>query len=182
MKTLNRALALKDEYYPSLLEKKEVSPCIFLIHHSEVRQAAKAIGDYISQRGQVDIYLDLSKGMDIVAPDESFLQIFAEGFAWSSHVMILSSSGSSRFRSLTSLFEHLQKSFMPSSCLLLKDHFPFSIPSCLEILGGIKSLNEYLMRISPENNEIIFNNSDYNGLLAHTAPHHPLDAHLNWKD
>ena len=183
MKALNRALALKKGYSSSLLmEKKEISPCIFLIHHSAARKTAKAIGDYIAQRGQVDIYLDLSKGIDIVAPDESFSQIFAEGFAWSSHAMILSPPDSSYSACLTSFFEHMQKSFIPSSFLLLKDHPPFTIPSSLEILGGIKSLNEYLMGVSPENNTIIFNNPDYDGLLAHTAPHHPLNDYLNWKD
>ena len=183
MDVINRAIALKKGNSSSLLmEKKEISPCIFLIHHSATLNATKTIGDYITQRGQVDIYLDLSKGIDMVAPGESFLQIFAEGFSWSSHVMILSLPDSSHFERLTSLLSHMQKSSIPSSLLLLKDHPPFSIPPGMEILGGIKSLNEYLMRISPESNAIIFNNLDYNGLLAHTAPHHPLDDHLNWKD
>lgn len=180
MEAINRALARKQGYSPSFLEK-ETSPCIFLLHHGAVRKAAEAISDYITQRGQVDIYWNLSRTADSAAPDEPFLQLFAEGLALSSHAMILSPPNSSYYRCLTPLFEHLQKISMPSSFLLLKDHSPLTIPASLEMLDGIKSLNEYLMRISPEKNEIIFNNPEYNGLLAHTAPHHPLDGYLNWK-
>jgi hypothetical protein len=50
-----------------------------------------------------------------------------------------------------------------------------------EVLQGIKSLNEYLFRVSPTVDQIIFNNPAYGGLMAHTAPNHPLDAFLDWE-
>jgi hypothetical protein len=56
-------------------------------------------------------------------------------------------------------------------------------PAChdsFEVLRGIKSLNEYLFRVSPLVSRIIFNNPEYGGLMVHTAPHHPLDGILEW--
>ncbi|MDR2861618.1 MAG: hypothetical protein LBV07_03600 [Syntrophobacterales bacterium] len=182
MEALNRALALKKGFSSSPLpaERGEISPCIFLIHHSAARKATEIISDYIVQRGQVDIYLDLSAPLDISAPDKPFLQIFTEGLEWSSHIMILSPPDS--FPQQALFLECMQNFPLPVSLLMLKDHASVPAVPHLEILGGIKSLNEYLMRISPENNTIIFNNPDYDGLLAHTAPRHPLDAYLNWRN
>ena len=177
MKAINRALVPARDV---LTERKAASPCIFLLHHAAARKATQIIGDYITQNAQVDIYLDLSRAMDTL--DDPFLQVLEEGFAWSSHTMIISPSDSSGNEYLTAIFEHMQNTSRPSSFLILKDHHYFTVPSSLEILGGIKSLNEYLMRVSPENNTIIFNNPGYKGLLAHTAPRHPLDDYLNWND
>ena len=53
-------------------------------------------------------------------------------------------------------------------------------PRGVEVLRGIRSLNEYLFRVSPDVDQIIFNNPEYGGLMAHTTPHHPLDAYLDW--
>ncbi len=60
MAGVNRAYLIKVEKANDIAEeRKKTHPCVFLVHVSVAREAALAIGDYISRRGEMDIYLDL---------------------------------------------------------------------------------------------------------------------------
>jgi hypothetical protein len=186
MAGINRAQLIKVEKdLEQAGERKEQRPCVFLVHISVVREAAVAIGDYITLRGEMDIYLDLNDvrltGMTAGGLD-NLDRYLAEGFAQSTHVMGLVSPETPDPWWNTRVLELGRASGMELAILALKGitEEPASYGS-FEVLRGIKSLNEYLFRVSPTVDRIIFNNPAYGGLMAHTAPHHPLDAFLDWE-
>lgn len=54
----NRALLSESAALAKALSSQE-KPCVFLSHISEDKAAVKAIGDYIMESGNLDIYLDI---------------------------------------------------------------------------------------------------------------------------
>ena len=57
MAGVNRAYLIKVEKANDIAEeRKKTHPCVFLVHVSVAREAALAIGDYISRRWEMDIY------------------------------------------------------------------------------------------------------------------------------
>ena len=183
MAGVNRAHLIKVEKAKDIAEeRKKMLPCVFLVHVSVTREAAVAVGDYITQRGETDIYLDLDDDRMLTEGDPNRVDRYLrEGLQQATHVMGLVSAEAPNPRWISRLLELAGHSGAELSLLALKgiNELPASYSS-FEVLRGIKSLNEYLSRVSPLVSRIIFNNPEYGGLMAHTAPHHPLDGILEW--
>lgn len=181
MAGINRA-QLKDS--EQARERKKQRPGIFLVHLSVAREAAVAIGDYITMRGEMDIYLDLDneRVAGISAGNRDQMERYLEeGLAEASHVMVLLSPEMPAPWWVSRILELGRSSGAELAILKMKGMIEEPVFSGSgEVLQGIKSLNEYLFRVSPTVDQIIFNNPAYGGLMAHTAPHHPLDAFLDW--
>jgi len=180
MAGVNRAHLIKVEKAVDIAEeRKKTQPCVFLVYVSVIREAAVAVGDYISRRGEMDIYLDLDEDRFSTEGDRD--RYLREGLQQATHVMGLVSPEVPEPRWISRLPELAVHSGAELSLLALKgiNELPASYGS-FEVLRGIKSLNEYLFRVSPLVSRIIFNNPEYGGLMAHTAPRHPLDGILEW--
>ena len=157
-------------------------PCLFVIHISVSAEAAAAIRDYISLRGKMNIdsetVVESSDGFDAKGARDLFLQ---EGLTRATHVLGLISAENPEPWWLKRLTELAVNYSVQPAVLTLKGMADVpDVPQGVEILRGIKSLNEYVFRESPDVEQIIFNNPEYGGLMAHTAPNHPLDAYLDW--
>jgi hypothetical protein len=184
MAGVNRAYLIKVLKDPGQAgERKTQRPCIFLAHLAVDREAASAIGEYMAIRGEMDIYLDLyDEAPAGIGDGDQMEQYLAEGLAQASHVMVLVSPETPEPFWIRRLFALSKASGAEFALLTLKGTPDAGVSYCSdEILRGIKSLNEYLFRVSPEVDRIIFNNPEYGGLMAHTAPNHPLDAFLDWE-
>jgi hypothetical protein len=182
MAGINRA-QLKD--IEQARERKKQRPGLFLVHISVAREAAVAIGDYITMRGEMDIYLGLDDEVVVgmSAGDRDQLERYlAKGLAEASHVMVLISPEMPEPWWVPRILELGRSSGAELAILKMKGMIEEPVLYGFgEVLQGIKSLNEYLFRVSPTVDQIIFNNPAYGGLMAHTAPNHPLDAFLDWE-
>ncbi|HPX55859.1 MAG TPA: hypothetical protein PK425_04890 [Syntrophales bacterium] len=183
MAGVNRAYLIKVEKANDIAEeRKKTHPCVFLVHVSVAREAALAIGDYISRRGEMDIYLDLfDDRLPAEGDPDQLVRYLREGLQQASHVMGLVPPEAPEPWWISRVLELAGQSGAELSLLALKGINKH--PAChdsFEVLRGIKSLNEYLFRVSPLVSRIIFNNPEYGGLMVHTAPHHPLDGILEW--
>lgn len=160
------------------------NPCLFLIHVSVNRDAAAAIGEYIAVRGGMDIYLDFNNaGPPEMAGGEGFERdrYLMNGLTKSTHVLGLIPPEAPEPWWMGRLQELAGSYSVELALLTLKGMAEGpEVSSYIQVLRGIKSLNEYLFRVSPKVDRIIFNNPEYGGLMAHTAPNHPLDAFLDW--
>lgn len=161
------------------------APCLFIICTSVNPEAGTAISDYISVRGGMNIYSgpgeEVSNRLDFENAEngDRFLQ---EGLAQATHVLALISSEIPEPWWFKRLPDLAVACGVEPAVLTLKGMAEVPhVPQAVEVLRGIKSLNEYLFRVSPQVGEIIFNNPEYGGLMAHTAPNHPLDAFLDWE-
>jgi hypothetical protein len=159
-------------------------PCLFLIQISVNPEVGAAICDYIAIRGQMNTCADLGDGgpegyeMTDTGKRDRYLQ---EGLTRATHVLGLISPEEQEPWWLKRVADLGRASGIELALLTLKGvSCALAIYDSFEVLRGIRSLNEYLFRVSPEVDRIIFNNPEYGGLMAHTAPHHPLDAFLDW--
>ncbi len=167
-------------------QMRQVQPCLFLIDVSVNGDAAAAITDYVEKRGKMPLFADsrdkFSAGADKRGeegePGERYLQA---GLAKATHVLGLLSPDNPEPRWLARIAQPARTAGAEIAVLILKGTGSKSGSyDTFTVLRGIRSLNEYLFRVSPNVDRIIFNNPEYGGLIAHTAPNHPLDAFLDW--
>lgn len=160
-------------------------PFIFVIDISVNPEAAAAIGEYMAGRGKMNIYrvkgdvgpVELDEG-DMRRRDH-YLQ---EGLLRATHVLGLIAPEAPNPWWINRIVELGSVSGVELALLTLKGMTDDrALNSAFEVLRGIKSLNEYLFRFSSQVDRIIFNNPEYGGLMAHTAPNHPLDTFLDWE-
>jgi len=75
-------------------------PCIFLSHISVDKTAAIAIGDYITKRGDIDIYLDINdrelQEAARAGNAEGITRFIEQGLSNSSHIMCLVSANTAK--------------------------------------------------------------------------------------
>ena len=167
-------------------QTRKAQPCLFLIDVSVNRDAAEAIADYIEKRGKMPLVANsrdkFSAGADKWGgegePGERYLQA---GVVQATHVLGLVSPDNPEPCWISRIVQTARAVGAKIAVLTLKcaENEEVSYGS-FEVLRGIRSLNEYLFRVSPNVDRIIFNNPEYGGLMAHTAPNHPLDAFLDW--
>jgi len=160
-------------------------PCIFLSHLSADKSAVRAIGNYITQQGDIDIYLDVYDQalQDAVQNyDAAGITAFIErGLSLSTHIMCIISSDIARswwvpyeLGFAKSIGKHL-------SSLKLKD---VTLPAYLEIseiIHGTGSLNFFLTRIRRGLSKFASVHTLTESLLRATMANHPLDPYLDWK-
>lgn len=158
--------------------------CIFLSHISIDKASAMAIGRYITQQGDIDIYLDVNDP-DLQAAvrtkDAACMTRFIErGLSRSTHIMCLVSVDTVRSWWVPYELGFAKSANKQLATLKLKGEV--ELPAYLEIseiIRGTKSLNQYLTAVrsgSTKHTSAPLTTS----LVEHYAMAHPLDAHLDF--
>jgi hypothetical protein len=157
-------------------------PCIFLSHISVDKSTALAIGEYIRRNGDIDIYLDIhDQDLQVAVNNDdavSITRFIEKGLSDSTHIMCLASAQTVRSWWVPYELGFAKNAGAHLSTLKLKD---VELPEYLkisEIIRGIESLNEYLMRIRIALAKSA-SRSLTETLIKHTSVH-PLDNYLNW--
>ena len=180
---INRAIA----EYRSLAKMSAAlgNPCIFLSHISVDKAAVVEIADYITSRGDIDVYLDINDRELQDAADSGNAALITEfierGLSNSTHIMCLVSANTVRSWWVPYELGFGKKSGKPLATLKLKD--TVNLPAYLEIseiINGTKSLNQYLASIKRGLNKTAAVQLT-ESLITHTASPHPLDRYLDWQ-
>ncbi len=159
-------------------------PRLFLVDVSVSPETATAIADYIAVRGKMNVirHVGVAAPVDSGEDHDPFERYLAAGIGKATCVLVLVSPALPHPWWLKRVAELGRSAGVALALLTLKGASdPPAGSEVFEKLRGIKSLNEYIFRLSPDANRIIFNNPEYGGLMAHTAPNHPLDAFLDWQ-
>ncbi len=182
---INRAL--KQYVTKSLLEFAQVQEseknCIFISHKSEDLKQATAVGDYILQHGDIDIYLDkYDEGLQgAVSKNDhtSIVKYIEQGLIKSTHLLCLVSDMTEISWWVPYEIGFAKRSKINIASLKLKNID--KIPSFLHIektIMGTKSLNEYIREIKSKNTSYMYYNDR---LISNNASPHPLDSILDWR-
>lgn len=180
----NRALITESVAFAKALSSKE-KPCIFLSHISEDKTAVKAIGEYIMEKGDLDIYLDIyDSGLQRAVQDNDahgITKFIERGLNSSTHLMCLYSEDTVRSWWVPYEIGYGKRSNSEVSSLKLKGEV--ELPAYLEVgtvLLGTDSLNKYLERVAASAKRTLGYTAIYESLVSHTASPHPLDSYLDW--
>jgi hypothetical protein len=160
-------------------------PCIFLSHISVDKPAVEHIADYITEYGNIDIYIDTSDD-DLQRAanrgDAVAITAFVErGVANCTHMLCLVSANTVRSWWVPYELGFGKKSGKPLATLKLKD--VDDLPSYLEIsdiIRGTRGLNVYLSRVKQGLSKSAATSSLTETLIRHTDAH-PLDPYLDWQ-
>ncbi len=157
---------------------------LFLVDVSVSPETAAAVAEYIALRGKMNVIRN--PGVDVPADSgddhDQMERYLAVGIGKATCALIVISPALQEPWWLKRVAQLGQSAGIALALLTLKGAAgPPAGYETFEMLRGIKSLNEYIFRLSPEADRIIFNNPEYGGLMAHTAPNHPLDAFLDWE-
>jgi len=186
----NRALQVPGlasfESNKSYASANEDKPCIFLSHISIDKTAVEGIADYIMEKADIDVYLDihdeaLQKAVDR-GNSEEITALIERGIASSSHTMCLISEETVKSWWVPYELGYAKKSGKEISSLKLKGSV--ELPDFLKIgalIHGTKSLNEYIERVISDFKIIKSYSSINESLESHTESKHPLDNILDWK-
>jgi hypothetical protein len=179
MAGINRAL------YEQRHLAKAGNPCIFLSHISVDKSSAIEIGNYITKRGDIDIYLDMNDEElqnAVRASDPAGVTEFIErGLSYSTHIMCLVSAAT-----VGSWWVPYELGFAKNagnhlSTLKLKGEI--ALPAFLqisEIILGTKTLNDFLTRVRQGLAKTAAVHTRTSTLISESAQPHPLDQYLNW--
>jgi MTH538 TIR-like domain (DUF1863) len=178
MAGINRAL------YEQRHLAKAGNPCIFLSHISVDKSSAIEIGNYITKRGDIDIYLDMSDEElqnAVSANDPAGVTQFIErGLSYSTHIMCLVSADTVRSWWVPYELGFAKNAGKYLSTLKLKGEI--ALPAYLqisEIIPGTKTLNAYLTRVRQGLTKTAAVRSLTETLVSHAGVH-PLDKYLDW--
>jgi len=182
----NRAQLIKSaRLFQEAEVRKSQRPCIFLSHISIDKTIAINIGNYIMEKGDIDIYLDIydENLQQAVAAGNPYkiTQYLEEGLEQSTHIMCLVSQSTVRSWWVPYELGYGKRAKKDLATLTLKN--TVELPSYLEIgviLRGTKSLNDYLSKIGSSVFKGILGESYRGGLISHSASSHPLDNYLDW--
>ncbi len=184
MPGINRAL-----YENRVLAKSAAAlnrPCIFLSHISVDKSAVRVIGDYITQRGDIDVYLDIEDRdlqEAVRTGDPHGITAFVErGLSSSTHIMCIISDNTANSWWVPYELGFGKHMGRPLCSLRLKD---VSLPAYLaisEIIRGTDSLNRYLTRVRRGLSKSASVTNLTESLLRASMQGHPLDGFLNWQD
>jgi hypothetical protein len=182
----NRAYIIKSlRSFTEAEALKRQRPCIFLSHIAIDKSIAINIGDYIMEKGDIDIYLDIydEKLQQAVAAEnpQMVTKFIEEGLEQSTHIMCLVSRETIRSWWVPYELGYGKRALKELSTLTLKG--VINLPQYLEIsviLRGTKSLNEYLGKMTSSVFKGILGESYRGGLISHSSMRHPLDNYLDW--
>jgi hypothetical protein len=187
---INRAIDITCQDYAfnksySLVGSKK--PCIFLSHISVDKKSAEKIGEYIMEKADVDIYLDIYDDELQQAAydgDSSKITEFIErGISKSTHTMCLISEETIKSWWVPYELGYAKKSGKKLSSLKLKGDV--RLPEYLEIgdvLKGTNSLNTYIEKVISEWRLVKSNVYINESLESHNKSNHPLDDYLDWQN
>lgn len=182
----NRALQhIYDSIALESYASNQKKPCVFLSHISVDKSAVRAIGKYLMENGDIDIYLDendeaLQAAVKAGNPHK-VTEFIEKGLSYSSHIMCLVSNETSRSWWVPYEIGFAKKSRKKIASLLLKGNT--YLPDYLkisEVIEGTKSLNQYIDRIENET-RYSYDSAINKRLVENSAPSHPLDDYLNWQ-
>ena len=163
---------------------KANQPCIFLSHISVDKTAAIAVGDYITQQGDIDIYLDVNDSdlqNAVRRSDPSGITQFIErGIANSTHIMCLVSADTAESWWVPYELGFAKNAGKHLSTLKLKGEI--ELPPYLqisEVILGTKTLNIFLSRVRQGLAKTAAFGSLTESLISHLSSH-PLDKHLDF--
>lgn len=189
MAGINRALpsvSLESFTFKDYLsESNENKPCIFLSHISVDKQSVEGIADYIMEKADIDVYLDIHDDeLQRAVNSGNSLEITAlieRGITKSTHAMCLISEETIKSWWVPYELGYAKKSGKQISSLKLKGSV--ELPDFLkigELIHGTKSLNEYIKKVILDF-EINESNSELDvSLERHDKSIHPLDSILDW--
>lgn len=159
--------------------------CIFLSHISIDKSSATAIGQYITQHGDIDIYLDVNDPdlqAAVLTNDAARMTRFIErGLSRSTHIMCLVSVDTVRSWWVPYELGFAKNAKQHLSTLKLKGDV--ELPAYLEIseiIRGTKSLNQYLTAVRSGLTKASASGPLTKSLIEHYATAHPLDMYLNF--
>ena len=160
-------------------------PCIFLSHISVDKPAVKAIGEYITRRGDIDIYLD-DKDLELqqaaAAGNAVGVTEFIErGLSNSTHVMCLVSASTVKSWWVPYELGFGKRSGKPLATLKLID--VKDLPAYLEIseiIKGVDSLNRYLTSVKRGLKKTMTAGALTESLLPGYTIDHPLESYVHW--
>lgn len=186
MAGINRALLSESNQHIKASSLSSSNPCIFLSHISADKAAVREIGKYITDKGNIDIYLDeqdVNLQIAVSKADAVGITIFLEkGLSQSTHIMCLVSDETVKSWWVPYELGFAKKSGKPLSTLKIKGNA--ELPAYLEIshiIKGTKSLNAYLESVLGHLQKSATTRGLLNeGLIAHSQQNHPLDVYLNW--
>lgn len=165
----------------------EDKPCIFLSHISIDKAAVKGIADYIMEKADIDVYLDIHDDALQRAVDrgdsEEITALIERGIASSSHAMCLISEETIKSWWVPYELGYAKKSGKEISSLKLKGSV--ELPDFLKIgilIRGTKSLNAYIERVISDYKITKSYSSINESLESHTESNHPLDNILDWNE
>ena len=160
-------------------------PCIFLSHISVDKPAVTEIANYITARGDIDIYLDISDGDLQRAANtgnaQRVTEFIEQGLSHSTHILCLVSPSTVRSWWVPYELGFGKKSGKPLATLKLKDT---ELPEYLEIseiIRGTDSLNKYLTGVKRGLRKSITAGELTESLVRSSAQPHPLDRYLDWQ-
>lgn len=186
----NRALPILGmesfNFHKSYSSVGEDKPCIFLSHISIDKAAVKGIAEYIMEKADIDVYLDIhdddlqravSRG-----DSEEITALIERGISSSSHAMCLISEETVNSWWVPYELGYAKKSGKKISSLKLKG--VVELPDFLKIgtlIHGTKSLNEYIEQVIRDYKIIKSHVSINESLESHSNSNHPLDNILDWR-
>lgn len=185
MAGINRADLDESRVLAKALNSANEKPCIFLSHISLDKSAVKAVGDYITQHGDIDIYLDLydSDLQSAVNNNDAhgITEFIEKGIRSSTHIMCLFSESTVRSWWVPYEIGYGKRSSCKVSSLKLKGEV--ELPAYLDVsklLLGTDSLNRYLRGIVNTTQITKGAVSLNESIIPNHQMQHPLDAFLDW--
>lgn len=158
-------------------------PCVFLSHISVDKPSAIAVGNYITEHGGIDVYLDIHDQelqQAVNTGDALGITEFIErGLSKSTHIMCLVSAETARSWWVPYELGYAKNAGAKLSTLKLKGEV--SLPAYLEIseiIRGTESLNNYLAKVRRRLEKITA--SVLTERLIPNDESHPLDEYLDW--
>jgi hypothetical protein len=165
----------------------EDKPCIFLSHISIDKTAVQGIADYIMEKADIDVYLDIHDDELQTAvyrgDSEEITALIERGIASSSHAMCLISEKTIRSWWVPYELGYAKKSGKEISSLKLKG--AVDLPDFLKIgtlIQGTKSLNEYIEKVISDYKIKKSYSNIHESLESHSISNHPLDDILDWDE
>lgn len=187
----NRALPVPTmesyNFNKSYSSVREDKPCIFLSHVSIDKAAVKSIADYIMDKADIDVYLDIHDNELQNAVDRGdsaeITALIERGIAHSSHAMCLISEKTIGSWWVPYELGYAKKSGKKISSLKLKG--TVDLPDFLKIgaiIHGTKSLNKYIEKVIRDYKVTKSYSTISESLESHSNSDHPLDNILDWRE
>lgn len=187
----NRALPVPAmesyNFNKSYASSSEDKPCIFLSHISIDKTAVQGIADYIMEKADIDVYLDIHDDALQTAvyrgDSEEITALIERGITSSSHAMCLISEETIKSWWVPYELGYAKKSGKEISSLKLKG--TVDLPDFLKIgtlIHGTKSLNEYIEKAIRDYKITKSYSSINESLESHSDSNHPLDNILDWNE
>ncbi|MDR7089805.1 toll/interleukin-1 receptor domain-containing protein [Cellvibrio fibrivorans] len=162
-------------------------PCIFLSHIYVDKKDAEQLADYIMEKADIDVYLDiydqdLQNAVTLKDPSK-ITALIERGITNSTHAMCLISEKTINSWWVPYELGYAKKAGKKICSLKLKGNV--ELPDFLKIgdlIYGTKSLNEYIQKIITEARLVKGVPNINVSLESHSSANHSLDSVLDWNN